>query len=209
MMSTASHYFIGLDLGQAQDFTAVAIIERPYGPEVRHHVRYLRRFPLGTPYPEIVEQVVKLAGHPALCNPDLVVDQTGVGRAVVDLFREAYLIGDLVPVLITGGHTVSYGGSSSWHVPKKELVSGLQVLLQAQRLRIAKGLPEADTLAQELRNFKVKITVAGNETFESWRERDHDDLVLAVALAAWWAERTAPLMHLAEPMSFGRGHHRW
>jgi hypothetical protein len=31
--------------------------------------------------------------------------------------------------------------------------------------------------------------VAGNETFESWRERDHDDLVFAVALACWWADR--------------------
>jgi hypothetical protein len=27
------------------------------------------------------------------------------------------------------------------------------------------------------------------ETLESWRERDHDDLVMAVALAAWVAER--------------------
>jgi hypothetical protein len=34
----------------------------------------------------------------------------------------------------------------------------------------------------------VKITEELNETFESWRERDHDDLVLAVALAAWAAE---------------------
>ena len=32
---------------------------------------------------------------------------------------------------------------------------------------------------------------SGNETFESWRERDHDDLVLAVALAAWLGERWA------------------
>jgi hypothetical protein len=28
--------------------------------------------------------------------------------------------------------------------------------------------------------------------FESWRERDHDDLVLAVALAAWLAEQAGP-----------------
>jgi len=35
----------------------------------------------------------------------------------------------------------------------------------------------------------VKVTTAGNETFEAWRERDHDDLVLAVGIAAWVAER--------------------
>ena len=30
------------------------------------------------------------------------------------------------------------------------------------------------------------------ETFESWRERDHDDLVLAVVLVAWVGERGLP-----------------
>jgi hypothetical protein len=40
-------------------------------------------------------------------------------------------------------------------------------------------------LAQELSLFRVKITLAANETFEAWRERDHDDLVLALALALY------------------------
>src|SRR5262249_20623470 len=44
-------------------------------------------------------------------------------------------------------------------------------------------------LAKEMQAFRVKITTTGNETFEAWRERDHDDLVLAVALAAWLGER--------------------
>jgi hypothetical protein len=48
--------------------------------------------------------------------------------------------------------------------------------------------PETKILVRELGTFSVKITSAANETFESWRERDHDDLVLAVALAAWGAE---------------------
>ena len=44
-------------------------------------------------------------------------------------------------------------------------------------------------LMQEMRAFRVKITRAANETFGARREGDHDDLVLAVALAAWWGER--------------------
>jgi hypothetical protein len=43
----------------------------------------------------------------------------------------------------------------------------------------------------ELRAFRVKLTPAGNDTFESARERDHDDLVLAMALAVWAGERAA------------------
>jgi hypothetical protein len=45
-------------------------------------------------------------------------------------------------------------------------------------------------LVKELKAFKVTVTTAGHETFEAWRERDHDDLVLAVALAVWLSDRS-------------------
>jgi hypothetical protein len=75
------------------------------------------------------------------------------------------------------------------HVPKKELVTCLQLLLQQHRLAVASGLPDAEVLLRELQNFRVKITLAANETFGAWREGDHDDLVLAVAQACWHASR--------------------
>jgi hypothetical protein len=38
--------------------------------------------------------------------------------------------------------------------------------------------------------FKVEITKSGHDTYgNDWRENEHDDLVLAVALAAWAGER--------------------
>jgi hypothetical protein len=49
-------------------------------------------------------------------------------------------------------------------------------------------LPEAAVLVRELATFSAKLSRAGSETYEAWREQDHDDLVLAVALAAWAAE---------------------
>jgi hypothetical protein len=39
-----------------------------------------------------------------------------------------------------------------------------------------------------MNNFQVRITAAGNETFGPWRERAHDDLVFALALACWSAQ---------------------
>ena len=42
---------IGVDLGQAQDPTALAVAE-VHTPEI--HVRHLERLPLGTPYPKVV-----------------------------------------------------------------------------------------------------------------------------------------------------------
>ncbi len=159
-----------------------------------------KRFPLGTPYPAIVAEVATRVKRPPFQWPTLAVDQTGVGRAVVDMFREADLEACLRPVLITSGHAVTTGDDGSEHVPKKELVSVLQVLFQARRLKIA-NVPEREALVRELGAFKVKITAAANETFEAWRERDHDDLVLAVAIAAWMAESQPPFVDV-EARSF-------
>jgi hypothetical protein len=64
----------------------------------------------------------------------------------------------------------------------------LQVLLGNGRLHVSPALAEAKTLVRELGSFSVKLTPAGNESFEAWREADKDDLVLAVALASWCAE---------------------
>jgi hypothetical protein len=58
-----------------------------------------------------------------------------------------------------------------------------------RRLQIARSLTDARTQVRQLENFRVKITLLVHETFGAWREGQHDDLVLAAALAGWWAER--------------------
>jgi hypothetical protein len=45
-----------------------------------------------------------------------------------------------------------------------------------------------------LLNFEVRTTQSSNETFGAWREGTHDDLVLAVAMAAWLGE-SRPVVH--------------
>ena len=186
-------YVLGLDLGQTQDFTALAVLERqPLSAgaataKAEFALRHLRRFPLGTPYPAIVSAVTTMRKTGSLFRAALIVDQTGVGRAVVDGLRQA--AGGVVPVTITGGHAVTVTEDGSFHVPKKELVTTLQMVLQSRCLQIARGLPEAATLVRELQQFQVRITASAHETFSVWRAGQHDDLVLAVALACWWAER--------------------
>jgi hypothetical protein len=53
--------------------------------------------------------------------------------------------------------------------------------------------PDKVGLRESLRvflTFRIKMNVAtGHESFGAWRERDHDDLVLAVALACWLGEK--------------------
>lgn len=185
-------YIVGLDLGQAQDPTALAVIERSRASDgASYAVRHLKRWPLRTAYTEIVEEVTTLLRRPPLRDTvaALVVDATGVGAAVVDLFKAVSLGGDgLVPVTITAGADAQKDEQGGWRVPKRDLVGVVQVLLQNQRLRIAAALPEAETLLRELEGFRVRISAAGRDTYGAWRDGTHDDLVLAVALACWYAE---------------------
>lgn len=202
-------YVLGLDLGQASDYSALTVLERHAVPERRvvqdlrrpsplhnhYAVRHLERFQLGTSYVAIIARVKQIVtmteprGKPRWLEGSILgVDQTGVGRAVVDMLRQASLPVQLHPVTITGGHQVSQEGDG-YHVPKKELIGVVQVLLQSRRLTIARSLKEAAVLERELADFRVKVTVAANETFGPWREGQHDDSLLATAIACWLGER--------------------
>lgn len=131
----------------------------------------------------------------------LVIDGTGVGAAVVDMFRERVRLD--VPhasehvhsVHITGGVNESRDGNN-WNVPKRNLVGVVQVLLQGRRLRVNAETPEAETLARELMNFRMKINPeTAHDSYSAGRENEHDDLVLSVAVGAWAA------VHPGIPMS--------
>ena len=172
-------------MGQKRDHAAIAVVERTEFFLVRH----LERIPLGTPYPDVaarVREVVqdeKLAGQCALA-----VDGTGVGAPVVDLLRAGRLGCDLSAVTITGGERESQSGGV-WSVPKRDLIAGVQVLLEQGELRIARDLREAGALVREL--LDVRITMAGGGRIRLGADGfgEHDDLVIALALACWRAKR--------------------
>lgn len=193
-------YFMGVDLAQSRDYTAFAILEQIEQPvpmvgkerifveryEIVYHLRYLHRPPQGTKYPEIVRMTKQILEDPKMSGKTaLVVDATGVGRPVVDLMKDAGLIP--VSVTITAG-TQAVSGKDGYHIPKRDLVSALQVLLHTRRLKTG-NTPESKALVEELETFKVKTSTAGKDRFEAWRNTEHDDLVLATALAAWFAQR--------------------
>ncbi len=170
-------FVVGVDLGQVADPTAIAVAE-PVEPDI--HVRHLERLPLGTPYPRVAAHLGRLVR--ALPGPaDLVVDATGVGRPVVDLLRDQGL--DVVAVTITSGRTVRQDGDA-WLVPKTDLVRALAVAVENGRLKIAQRLALASVLMGELRAFERTIGAGGHTAFEG--KGEHDDLVIAAALVAWW-----------------------
>jgi hypothetical protein len=63
------------------------------------------------------------------------------------------------------------------------------VLLQTGRLKVASKLKLGPVLSEEMLNFRVLIDpMTAHDSYSAWREEDHDDLVLSVALAAWYGE---------------------
>jgi hypothetical protein len=166
---------------------------------VEYHVRHLERPPLGTSYVEVVERVVGLLESLGDRELVLAVDTTGVGRPVADMLKarlEEWLKEgqrreiSAAWITITGGDSVTRAEGGGLRVPKRDLASAPLVLMQNRQLKIAEDLQLAPVLKRELLNFKVKINIAtGHDSYEAWREGDHDDLVLAVAIACWCGER--------------------
>jgi hypothetical protein len=145
-------------------------------------VGHLERVPLGTSYPGIVAHVARLL-HKLPVGAELVIDYTGVGRPVFDMFTADGL--SPTGVLITGGASETFDGGIVG-VPKLSLISRVQAPLHEGRLKIHRDLAEAPTLVRELQDFRVEFTAAGSITFNA-RVGRHDDLVLALAIACWRA----------------------
>jgi hypothetical protein len=193
-----SEYTIGLDLGQKQDHTAVSILEwAETGEALRDAATYewkrervmrlvhLERIGLGTAYPGIVGRMNEILKMPRLSGCTLVVDATGVGLPVIDLLRAARLNCRILPVTITGGAGES-AHASGYSVPKRDLITGLQVLFESGKFEMP-DTPTTGDLIQELAGMRAKPSRTG-----AWRsEGSPDDLVLSLALAWWWARKRA------------------
>jgi hypothetical protein len=180
-------FYFGLDLGQISDPSAAIILEaHGEGDQRTYDCRHIEQYPLGTSYPAIVSSVgATLDRKPLAGDCTLVIDHTGVGRPVFDMFvqkgRQPF------GVTITGGVSWHREPGRQLHVAKILLVGTVQRFLQSGRLRIGAKLPHAATLQKELRDFRVKISKAANETYDA-REGASDDIVLALAISLFCAE---------------------
>lgn len=220
-------FYLALDVGQSQDYSALALIEEPlhvrerssFGQDLtlepgwvlpsklepwvaeqlrtsagrhgRPHdppllVNGLERFDLGTRYPDVIDRVRELLISEPLRDKRLalLVDKTGVGAPIVDAFLQAGI--HPIAISIHGGEKVGRD-RDGYRVPKRDLVSAVKVPLQNGRLGVAPSLAHATTLRAELANFRMKIDPAtAHDSYSHWREGQHDDLVLSVAMAAWY-----------------------
>lgn len=204
MPSQAEAVFFGLDIGRAQDYSALSIVARkwftPHAEDIdptklvsRYYVMYMRRFELNTPYEIVEQEVARLWKMPELMASRnwALGDMTGVGAPVMEGIRKKHV--PMIGIVITGGATVSQPEPNEYHVPKEALVTQLVKLAQSGRLRVMKGVKYQQEFKEELGAFGYKINkLSSTVSYESIENAVHDDLVISVAMATWFAESYAP-----------------
>jgi hypothetical protein len=226
---------LGVDLGQAQDFSAVALVEVGEVPaangrmrrdwragehfgvsggrwvpdmDATYRVQRLMRLDLGTSYVAVAGKIAELVGnlwdwerglrergelqpHDPQLSWDIWADATGVGRPVMELISNALAASSktdraqLHPVVFTHGDRFTRGGYEQYGdvLGKAYLVSRLQVLFQEGRVKLPPRDGEAAAMAQELKDYKVKVDENANDKYGAFAVGAHDDLVTALGLA--------------------------
>ncbi|MFN0102672.1 MAG: hypothetical protein ACKV2U_11350 [Bryobacteraceae bacterium] len=194
--------YLGLDLGQRHDHSALAALELTWAPRGRCQLTYadryqpelairsLTRFPLGTDYDELYQLVsARLALHhqaPRLQTMELVVDAGGPGPPMVDRLRKTLSANVAVrPVIITGGKGQNTLTGGYIGIPRRSLITTLLLTMAAHSLTCEEGLPNWDLFEEELVELRGDTTHPGHS-------KAHDDLVMAVALALSAAVRDTP-----------------
>jgi hypothetical protein len=206
---TRRRYGFGIELGNPVDGSTIAIVERCNPPsfsgsrecpanQAEFQVRHLQRFPTGTLYTKMRDEITNKLWTPELNRENalvqIAVDQTVVAPRIVDLVLAQAQSRSIRRLLLTNDHTESEtNGLIS--VPKLHITGNIQALLETGSLKIAEALKETPELAKELINYRGRQTTLAPA--DAWRTEPGDDLVFAVGIACWRALQPRPEWEVA------------
>lgn len=184
-------------------------------PDGRHRIRWIERVTLGTHSPAVVDRIAVVSEAAATWGHAVIVlDATGVGRPDVDMLKRRTSV-PLRAVTFTSGSDEAHPSYNVHRVPKVDLVTSLEVVLQTRRIEVVPDCPLQHELAAELSAFDFALSAHGRASFEA-ASGSHDDLVLALCLAVWWGDKPSSLeawneaqrrrlADVAEPVHSGGG----
>jgi hypothetical protein len=179
------NYVIGVSVGRMGEGWALALIAMP--GQQKGEVRHLERRPREN-VPQLVARLETLL--PALPtesrvegNP-LALDTTETGKPIVDMIRNARASCAL--------HSVAIAEKTSTNLwcheaRERDLFANVSLMMQAGTLRIARDLPLAGSLERALAAVRIDVTPTSASLAPPRRE--HDGLVMALAVGAWIAEK--------------------
>jgi len=188
--------FLGLDLGQRQDHSALALLDLQWDYVGRCAATYewvfepsltlrgLHRFPLNTSYIDVQEMLIDFLGDIdhrfELAVPprrELIIDAGGPGGPMVDWLRRSLPRGvELKPVIITSGHSEGRHPDGFYTIPRRTLITELILMVNYRTITIPPGLDHWEDFVAEMVQLRGESghPVAGG----------HDDLVMSVSLGA-------------------------
>lgn len=204
---------ISYDPGQARDYGGVCIVQgiRPhllpdFGDRVDRPLQFIvgpmERLPLGTDYVsqrghildiwENLEYQFKTQSVSRRQAPTILLDITGTGRAIFDEIRHDADVRDIGPIIYgiqwTAG-TVGAKNGMIFNTPKNDAIQSLIISAQNGQIKIRDDQIFATELKNELRNFRRKVSAAGNDTYAAAKESVHDDLTMSLAQAVWFIRK--------------------
>jgi hypothetical protein len=196
-----SRYWLGVDLAQAQDNTALVCVHdeclpiwgggsrQVLGPRQRTIV-FADKFK-GVSYPDIVSHVIRtLTKEPLRGRARLVIDASGLGRVVSDLLFDQGVRHDAVQMTV-GQNWVEK--DRYVNVGKMLLLETLSVLFATGDLTFAHDLPLREDILAELETFQLEQTAAGNQIITQGKSgAHHGDLAIALAVACFASEHLLP-----------------
>jgi len=172
------NFYVGVDLAKKEDFSVVAVLRKD---EDGLRLIHLNVFPQGTEYVGIINYLKALSERLKTIHRFL-VDQTGVGEAVVEQAQK--IVPNVEGVVLTAPM-------------KQEILGYLKLMMQEKRVLF----PYELDFIQELNVERFELTKSGQIQF-SHPDGTHDDRFWAFALAVF-ATKTTPFPQLK------RSHTTW
>ena len=196
-----SFFWLGVDLAQAQDNTALVAIHDEQLPEWAapncqtlgqrtRTIAYADKF-RSVSYPDVVSHILRVMNQPQLRGRTrLVVDGSGLGRVVSDLLRDAKVAHDAIQMTV-GQNWVRKGNYVN--VGKTLMLENLSVLFASGELEFAEDLSLRKDVLAELETFQLEMTAAGNQVITQGKSGNHHgDLAIALSAAAFASEYLRP-----------------
>ncbi len=163
----------GVDWARYSDYTTIVVMDASSRPS---RVIAIDRFN-GLPWEVQVDRAASFLERYKVNS--VLTDQTSVGDPLLEQLRKRIWEHD-------NGMTIE--GLNFTNQSKREIIDNLVIRLSSGEIAI----PDDEQLIRELQYFEYELTAAGNVKMNA-RPGYTDDLVVALALAAWIGRNHAPL----------------
>lgn len=193
-------WWLGVDLGQSNDFTSLVLLEDECLPVIENGQVALgkRTFTVvmadrfrGVSYDAVVNFIVRVRNAPEIRHAcKLSIDATGLGRPV----------SDMLDAVNCQHHACTMTAGQDWRregkyvmVGKTFLVETAAVLFTSGQLKWAPDLEQKEAIEADLATFALHNTAAGNQVIVQERNAaGHGDYGIALAIAAFSAQYLSP-----------------